>query len=63
MNRLLVTGFVAFSVAAAAFSGCGGSDNSSQFGGSSNAAESLNTAAFGADPSQQQFLTTPQHYS
>ncbi len=31
------------------------------FGGSGGAAESLNTAPLGADTSQQQFLTTPQH--
>jgi hypothetical protein len=30
------------------------------FGGG-DAAESLNTAALGADTSQQPFLTTPQH--
>jgi hypothetical protein len=31
------------------------------FGGGSGAADSLNTAALGADTSQQQLLTTPQH--
>jgi hypothetical protein len=31
------------------------------FGGGSGAAASLNTAAPGADASQQQLLTTPQH--
>jgi hypothetical protein len=31
------------------------------FGGSSGAAESLNTAILGADTSQQPLLTTPQH--
>jgi len=31
------------------------------FGGSSGAADSLNTVPLGADTSQQQFLTTPQH--
>jgi hypothetical protein len=31
------------------------------FGGGDGAAENLNTAPFGADASQQQFLTTPQH--
>jgi hypothetical protein len=31
------------------------------FGGGSGAAESLNTAPLGADPSQQPLLTTPQH--
>jgi len=31
------------------------------FDGGSGAAESLNTVALGADTSQQQFLTTPQH--
>jgi hypothetical protein len=31
------------------------------FGGGGGAGESLNIAAFGADTSQQQFLTTPQH--
>jgi hypothetical protein len=31
------------------------------FGGGGGAAESLNTAPLGADTSQQQFLTTPQH--
>jgi hypothetical protein len=31
------------------------------FGASSATGDSLNTAALGADPSQQPFLTTPQH--
>jgi len=31
------------------------------FGGSSGAADSLSTVPLGADTSQQQFLTTPQH--
>jgi hypothetical protein len=31
------------------------------FGGGGGAADGLNTAPLGADPSQQQFLTTPQH--
>jgi hypothetical protein len=31
------------------------------FGGGSGAADSLNTTPLGADTSQQQFLTTPQH--
>jgi len=31
------------------------------FGGSGGAAESLSTAPLGADTSQQQLLTTPQH--
>jgi hypothetical protein len=31
------------------------------FGGGSGAAESLNAAPLGADPSQQTLLTTPQH--
>jgi hypothetical protein len=31
------------------------------FGGSSATGDSVNTAALGADPSQQPFLTTPQH--
>jgi hypothetical protein len=31
------------------------------FGGSSGAADSLNTVPLGADTSQQQLLTTPQH--
>ena len=31
------------------------------FGGGSGAAESLNTAALGAETSQQPLLTTPQH--
>jgi hypothetical protein len=31
------------------------------FGGGSGAADALNTAPLGADTSQQQFLTTPQH--
>jgi hypothetical protein len=31
------------------------------FGGGSGAAESSNTTPLGADTSQQQFLTTPQH--
>jgi hypothetical protein len=31
------------------------------FGGGSGAADSLNTAALGADTSQQALLTTPQH--
>jgi hypothetical protein len=46
----------------------GSSDSTSQlvqamasFGGGSGAAESLNTAPLGADTSQQQLLTTPQH--
>jgi hypothetical protein len=46
----------------------GSSDSTSQlvqamagFGGGSAAAESLNTVPLGADTSQQQFLTTPQH--
>jgi hypothetical protein len=47
----------------------GGSDGSTSqlvqamagFGGGSGAGESLNTAPLGADTSQQQFLTTPQH--
>ena len=46
----------------------GGSGSTSQlvqalagFGGGSGAADSLNTTPLGADTSQQQFLTTPQH--
>ena len=31
------------------------------FGGGSDAADGLNTAALAADASQQTFLTTPQH--
>jgi hypothetical protein len=31
------------------------------FGGSSGTADSLNAAPLGADTSQQQLLTTPQH--
>jgi hypothetical protein len=31
------------------------------FGGAGGAAENSNAAPFGADISQQQFLTTPQH--
>jgi hypothetical protein len=31
------------------------------FGGGGGAADNSNTAPLGADPSQQQFLTTPQH--
>jgi hypothetical protein len=31
------------------------------FGGGGGAADSSNTAPLGADPSQQQFLATPQH--
>jgi len=31
------------------------------FGGGSGAADSLSTVALGADTSQQQLLTTPQH--
>jgi hypothetical protein len=31
------------------------------FGGDGGAADSLNTTPAGADPSQQQFLATPQH--
>jgi hypothetical protein len=31
------------------------------FGGGSGAADGLNTAPLGADTSQQQLLTTPQH--
>jgi hypothetical protein len=31
------------------------------FGSGSGAADGLNAASFGADPSQQQFLTAPQH--
>ena len=46
----------------------GGSGSTSQlvqamagFGGGGGAADGLNTAPLGADTSQQQFLTTPQH--
>jgi hypothetical protein len=46
----------------------GSSDSNSQlvqamagFGGAGGAAENSNAAPFGADISQQQFLTTPQH--
>jgi hypothetical protein len=32
-----------------------------EFGGAGDAADGLNAAGFGADASQQQFLTAPQH--